>query len=216
MNTKNNLPQAEKQSEEESILDQLIHSARRLLPLEVPITCILVSPHKHSSHDQHLDYKPLFQSHFSLAQSTKYTLPPHLYLLAQGANATNKTRNATAHAEMIALDQIVLPLPPDTTCYVTLEPCIMCCCALKMAGCSRVVYGGTNARFGGCGGVLDLTGDECIGGIKLEKTKGVKETESIQLLQDFYLNENEAAPEEKRKIKGKRKFGEVNGDAIQS
>ena len=39
---------------------------------------------------------------------------------------------------------------------MTIEPCIMCASAIAQIGVSRVVFGASNDRFGGCGSVLSL------------------------------------------------------------
>jgi tRNA-specific adenosine deaminase 2 len=44
----------------------------------------------------------------------------------------------------------------DTTLYVTVEPCIMCASALRQMGIKQVLYGCSNDRFGGCGGVIGI------------------------------------------------------------
>lgn len=42
------------------------------------------------------------------------------------------------------------------TLFVTVEPCIMCASALRQIGIEKVVYGCSNDRFGGCGGVQSI------------------------------------------------------------
>ncbi|KAJ9120188.1 hypothetical protein QFC22_003088 [Naganishia vaughanmartiniae] len=79
--------------------------------------------------------------------------------IAKARNRTNEWRNATLHAELVSLDEILkthsLPLQ-DVTLYVTVEPCVMCASALRQVGIGKVIYGAGNERFGGCGSVLDV------------------------------------------------------------
>lgn len=95
-------------------------------------------------------------------------------IIAKGRNRTNELMNATRHAELEAIDEILEKFPPqspsfptnphnthsgdnpfkDTTLYVTVEPCIMCAAALRQVGIKRVVFGAGNERFGGNGSVL--------------------------------------------------------------
>lgn len=96
-------------------------------------------------------------------------------IIAKGRNRTNELLNATRHAELEAIDEILAKFPPstsprdfalnphdaghnnpfkDTTLYVTVEPCIMCGVALRQVGIGRVVFGAGNERFGGNGSVL--------------------------------------------------------------
>ncbi|PBK71576.1 cytidine deaminase-like protein [Armillaria solidipes] len=127
-------------------------------------------------------------------------------LIAKARNRTNELRNATRHAELEAIDQILAktrelsryPLS-STTLYVTVEPCIMCGSALRQLGIKEVFYGCANDRFGGCGSVLG-TNDishpvhpvyKAIGGYLRE--------EAIMILRRFYITEDVNAPVPKSK-----------------
>ncbi len=87
-------------------------------------------------------------------------------IIARGCNEVNISKNATRHAEMVAIDQVLVysensdkPLKElcDTSkVYVTVEPCIMCTFALRQVGLTEIVYGCKNERFGGCGSVLSI------------------------------------------------------------
>jgi tRNA(Arg) A34 adenosine deaminase TadA len=79
----------------------------------------------------------------------------------RAGNMTNKTRNATKHCEIVAIQEIQkiyknINIFENCTLYVTVEPCIMCAAALKIVGLKRVVFGCQNERFGGNGSVLSL------------------------------------------------------------
>ncbi|KAF8306269.1 cytidine deaminase-like protein [Clavulina sp. PMI_390] len=87
--------------------------------------------------------------------------------LAAARNRTNELGNATRHAELEAIDEMLSTpslastLDPDfplkgITLYVTVEPCIMCASALRQMGIDQVFCGCLNERFGGCGGVLGV------------------------------------------------------------
>ncbi|XP_054618141.1 tRNA-specific adenosine deaminase 2 isoform X2 [Dunckerocampus dactyliophorus] len=88
-------------------------------------------------------------------------------VVGKGRNEVNETKNATRHAEMVALDQVldwcghnnlnVRSVCEQTVLYVTVEPCIMCAAALRLTNIPMVVYGCRNERFGGCGSVLDIS-----------------------------------------------------------
>eukprot|EP01095_Lingulamoeba_sp_RSL-Kostka_P007683 TRINITY_DN2470_c0_g1_i1.p2 TRINITY_DN2470_c0_g1~~TRINITY_DN2470_c0_g1_i1.p2 ORF type:complete len:212 (+),score=57.10 TRINITY_DN2470_c0_g1_i1:67-702(+) len=83
-----------------------------------------------------------------------------------GYNQTIETRNATRHAELIAIDSLLEyykkknkkkeMLLKDYTLYVTIEPCIMCAGALKLLGLTKCVYGASNSRFGACSTVFSI------------------------------------------------------------
>ena len=86
--------------------------------------------------------------------------------IGQGSNEVNATKNATRHAEFIAIEQVRVyckehglnecEVFDNSVLYVTTEPCIMCAAALRYIGVRSVVFGCTNPRFGGCGSVLDV------------------------------------------------------------
>jgi tRNA-specific adenosine deaminase 2 len=125
-------------------------------------------------------------------------------VLATGRNRTNELGDATRHAEMEALDTLFgqkLSEIGRLVLYVTVEPCIMCAAALRIAGIRRVIYGCKNERFGGCGSIMGAHGVP-IGALpKLsvqEDTRRAKE--AVGLLRRFYLRENERAPQPRKKL----------------
>lgn len=73
-------------------------------------------------------------------------------LIAQGMNRCIRDSDPTAHAEMVALRAAGRALAnyriPDTTLYVTLEPCAMCFGALVHARVARVVFGAADPKAG--------------------------------------------------------------------
>ena len=130
-------------------------------------------------------------------------------IIARGANQTNATCNATRHAELVAIDSIVAkysnPIVRSdvlSACrlYVTVEPCIMCASALAQLGIQWISFGCCNERFGGCGSVLNVWNNNP----SLVQHSGLLKDEAIQLLQQFYAQTNQNAPEAKRKAKRKR------------
>ncbi|XP_044279323.1 tRNA-specific adenosine deaminase 2 isoform X1 [Varanus komodoensis] len=88
-------------------------------------------------------------------------------VIGKGRNEVNETKNATRHAEMVAIDQVITwchqhkkaceEVFSHTALYVTVEPCIMCAAALRVMKIPLVVYGCQNERFGGCGSVLNIS-----------------------------------------------------------
>ena len=146
-------------------------------------------------------------------------------IVAKGCNEVNASMNATRHAEMIAIDQLVVHCEQihrnmeefcsECTLYVTVEPCIMCAYALRLCRLTNIVFGCHNERFGGCGSVLnihkDILGMTSEGSacndetdlLPLMLTCGAMKDDAIALLQEFYDGENPCAPDEKRKRKKK-------------
>ncbi|XP_064412086.1 tRNA-specific adenosine deaminase 2 isoform X2 [Latimeria chalumnae] len=122
-------------------------------------------------------------------------------ILGQGRNEVNETKNATRHAEMVAIDQVLewchqngrdhAGVFQRTVLYVTVEPCIMCASALRLLKIPLVVYGCRNDRFGGCGSVLNIPADELQNtGNPFKCISGYRAEEAVEMLKTFYKQEN--------------------------
>jgi len=81
-------------------------------------------------------------------------------VIARAYNTRESTKCATHHAEILAIEEACRTLGgwrlPETTIYVTMEPCAMCAGAIVNARIPRVVYGAPDLRFGALGSRLDL------------------------------------------------------------
>lgn len=90
----------------------------------------------------------------------------HHKVLATAHNQPISTHNASAHAEIEALKQAGAVSQnyrlPDTTLYVTLEPCPMCAGAIVHARIARVVFAARDFRTGACGTVFSLHNDDAL------------------------------------------------------
>lgn len=121
-------------------------------------------------------------------------------ILAVGRNEVNETKNATRHAEMICIDQVVAhcnernllfkDVFAKITVYVTVEPCIMCAAALYDLNVNSVVFGCKNDRFGGST-VFDVA--KVLHPHTIVKG-GYKAAEAMQLLKQFYQGQNPNVP----------------------
>lgn len=87
-------------------------------------------------------------------------------LIASAHNRPISTHNASAHAEIEVLKKAGQALGnyrlPNTTLYVTLEPCPMCAGALVHARVARVVFAAQDFRTGACGTVMSLHDSEAL------------------------------------------------------
>lgn len=111
-------------------------------------------------------------------------------LIARDHNRVIATHDATAHAEMRVLKTSLDTfnserLPPETTLYVTLEPCPMCAGALLLARVSRVVWGASGRQAGAMGSRL-LLQDAALLNWKARTTSGVLKGECEALLGEFF------------------------------
>ena len=81
-------------------------------------------------------------------------------VLGAAGNERELRRDPTAHAEVLALRQAAERIGgwrlPETTIYVTLEPCAMCAGAIALARVPRLVYGAPDPKGGAVGTVIDL------------------------------------------------------------
>jgi len=77
----------------------------------------------------------------------------------------------------------------------------MCASALRISGIRRVVYGACNDRFGGCGSVLSVHNREDMAdfGLPFMALGPLAQERSIQMLKDFYAQQNPNAPVDKVK-----------------
>jgi tRNA(adenine34) deaminase len=73
-------------------------------------------------------------------------------VIGEGFNCPISTNDPTAHAEVMALRDAAKRIRnyrlPNTTLYVTVEPCAMCAGALVHARVARVVYGTPEPKAG--------------------------------------------------------------------
>ena len=110
-------------------------------------------------------------------------------LIASAHNQPIYSNDPTAHAEIQLLRAAGKQLNnyrfPDTTLYVTLEPCTMCLGAMIHARVSRIVFGAYDQKTGVCGSCTDLSTSQCFNHtIAIEG--GVLANDCKQLLQEFF------------------------------
>ena len=109
-------------------------------------------------------------------------------LVGCGRNRTEERKKATAHAEILAIEEACENLRDwrlsDCTLYVSMEPCPMCAGAIVNSRIGRVVYGAHDARAGSFGSVLHLNAYPFHR--QVEVVGGVCEEEAAALLQDFF------------------------------
>ena len=110
-------------------------------------------------------------------------------LIASAHNQPIYSNDPTAHAEIQLLRAAGKQLNnyrfPNTTLYVTLEPCTMCLGAMIHARVSRIVFGAYDQKTGVCGSCTDLSTSQCFNHtIAIEG--GVLANDCKQLLQEFF------------------------------
>ena len=109
-------------------------------------------------------------------------------IIARAHNQSEMLKDATAHAEMIALTQASATLGDwrlnDTILYVTKEPCSMCAGAIVLSRVSTVVWGLSDPKRGGhtVFSILNHPGLNH----RPELITGVMEDECRYVLQSFF------------------------------
>ena len=110
-------------------------------------------------------------------------------LIAQAHNKPITKNDPTAHAEIQLLrkagEQQKNYRSPESTLYVTLEPCAMCFGAMVHARIDRIVYGASDPKTGVCGSRMNLN-EENFFNHKISITSGILEKESSELLKLFF------------------------------
>lgn len=131
-------------------------------------------------------------------------------IIARAHNLRESEQNATAHAELLAIDLACRETGSwrleDTTLYVTLEPCPMCSGAIILSRVKRVVYGASDPK-GGCAGTLMNLLQDSRFNHQCEVVKGVLEKECGSMLSAFFQKIRDRKKQEK---KLKRHASEIN------
>jgi tRNA(adenine34) deaminase len=110
-------------------------------------------------------------------------------IIARAHNQVEMLKDATAHAEMIAITQAAGSLGDwrltDAALYVTKEPCFMCSGALVLSRIKHLIFGVRDDRVGGAGSALGIV-NYSRANHHVSVTGGVLEAEAKALLQDFF------------------------------
>ena len=110
-------------------------------------------------------------------------------IIARAWNQVEMLKDATAHAEMLAITMAEAALDDwrlnECDIYVTKEPCPMCAGAIAHARLRRVIFGCHDPKGGAAGGLLNLLQMPTLNH-HCEITSGVLEGECADLLKKFF------------------------------
>ena len=110
-------------------------------------------------------------------------------VISRGYNQVELLKDATAHAEMLALTAAEAAVGDwrltDCDLYVTKEPCPMCAGAIVHTRIRRVVFGCPDLRAGAAGTVMNLLQNNALNH-RCDVTRGVLQNECASILQDFF------------------------------
>ena len=181
---------------------------------EVPVGCVLVLPGARAADAVPSDAGA---ASVSAADDGGAAAIAGDLVIATGANETNVSLNATRHAELVAIDRVLLGNHEDgggtrwdantlrhCELYVTVEPCLMCAAALAEVQIAKVFYGCGNDRFGGCGSILSLHEPGALPPPPMcgsyPCVAGVLADEGVEMLRRFYARGNAKIAKPKRKV----------------
>jgi len=110
-------------------------------------------------------------------------------VLAAASNRTEEFKDATAHAEMLALREAAKNYGGvrlvNCDLYVTLEPCAMCAAAISMARVRRLYFGASDPKSGGVeNGPRFFSQPTCHH--RPDVYGGIDELRSRRMLKDFF------------------------------
>lgn len=128
-------------------------------------------------------------------------------VIARAYNLRETEQSATAHAELMVIEQACKKLGTwrleDATLYVTLEPCPMCSGAIILSRVKRVVYGASDPKAGCAGTFMNLLTDERFNH-QSEVCAGVMEEECGAILTDFFRE----LRQRKKELKAQKKLND--------
>jgi len=111
------------------------------------------------------------------------------HLIARSWNQVETLKDATAHAEMLALTQAQSALGDwrlnECDLYVTKEPCPMCAGAIVHCRIRRVIFGCPDPKGGAAGGFWNLLQAPNLNH-RSEITQGVLGDECVDILKSFF------------------------------
>ncbi len=116
-------------------------------------------------------------------------------IIARAFNQVEMLKDATAHAEMLAITQAEAAVGDwrlnECDLYVTKEPCAMCAGALVHVRMRRVIFGCPDPRSGAAGGLLNLLQMPGLNH-RCEIRSGVLAASCAELLQSFFQDRRRA------------------------
>ncbi len=116
-------------------------------------------------------------------------------IIARSHNQVELLKDATAHAEMLALTQAEAAVGDwrliDCDLYVTKEPCAMCAGALVHTRVGRVIFGCADPVAGAAGSVVNLLQMPTLNH-RCDIAVGVLENECAAILKNFFREKRDA------------------------
>lgn len=119
-------------------------------------------------------------------------------IISQAANSPISSIDPTAHAEILAIRQAAKIIDnyrlPDTTLYVTLEPCIMCMGAIIHSRITRLVFATHDPKTGAAESCYSIGKDNILNHT-LQINSGLLQDECSFVLKEFFKKKRAAKKE---------------------
>src|SRR2546423_7984305 len=116
-------------------------------------------------------------------------------IISRAYNQVELLKDATAHAEMLALTAAEAAVGDwrltECDLYVTKEPCPMCAGAIVHTRIRRVIFGCPDVRAGAAGTGMNLLQHNALNH-SCQITSGVLQSECASILQDFFRKKRTA------------------------
>ena len=113
----------------------------------------------------------------------------HNKIIGRGYNQTERLKDATAHAEMIALSAAFNHIGDwrleDCYLFSTVEPCTMCAGAAVLSRIKRIVFGASDPKFGACGSIFNVPEEKKLNH-RIEVVSGVLSDEISEMMKQFF------------------------------
>lgn len=126
-------------------------------------------------------------------------------ILGTGSNCRQSSGRTSAHAEMMALEDFNLKtrewrVPPGSTLFVTIEPCLMCTGALLWAQVDHVCFGCSDPKNAGIRRVFPLIAHGVYDHKFLTIQGGVLAERCATLISKYFKKKRQELPTETTKI----------------
>jgi tRNA(adenine34) deaminase len=110
-------------------------------------------------------------------------------IIGKGYNQTEKLKDSTAHAEMLAItaaeNHLQSKLLEECDLYVTVEPCLMCSGAILLSRIRNLYFATLEPKFGACGSLFNIIDTDKYNH-KVNVYSGIYADESKNLLEQFF------------------------------
>lgn len=125
-------------------------------------------------------------------------------IIGKGHNYTESGKDATNHAEIIAIREASKALGGwrllDCNMYVTTEPCSMCAGAIVLSRIQKLYIGTMDPKAGACGSLMNIPQDQRLNHY-VEIYSGILVDQCQKIMKDFFRMLREQKKQDKIKQK---------------